>query len=202
MGQRGQKKQYIQKITSKDEKMLKAFRCCGYLTKDMLKEKLAMSDHRIENFKRDKYIEKIAYADKTQNQVIETYRLTNAGKDFLEKQLGLSNCYRSTSISHDIEVAQKYMNCSETERESWKTESKLREQFDEISDALLAENRFEEYDRLQEYLQENDVSAIDGSYISDETGLEMSAEVVTDSYGRAEIEAKITFCHIMNIHQN
>lgn len=201
MGKRGQKKQYIQKITSKDEKMLKAFRCCGYISKDMLKEKLSMADIRLMNFQRDGYIEKIMFADKIQNKVIETYRLTENGKEFIIKNFELSNYYRSTSIAHDLEVAKIYMNCSETERESWKTESELRERFNEYTDTPREENRFEEYFRIQEYLQENEVSSIDGSYISDETGMEMSAEVVTDHYGRTEIEAKVAFCHVMNIHQ-
>lgn len=201
MGRRGQKKEYVQKITSKDEKMLKAFRCCGYITRDMLREKLGVADRRVENYLRDGLIEKIGFVDKSQ-KVIETFRFTKAGESFLEKHLSLGNCYRSCSIAHDIEVAKIYMTCSETERETWKTESELRDQFQEMLDAMRVEGRYEEYDRLQEYLEQNEISAIDGSYVSNEAGIEVSAEVITDSYGREEIEAKVSFCHIMNIQQN
>jgi len=183
------------------KKMLKAFRACGYITKDMLKEKLAMADHRIVNFMRDSHIEKIMFLDKNTNKAVETFRLTKSGKYFTEKQLGLNNFYKSVSIGHDLEVAKIYMNCSESERETWKTETDLRDQYNEMIDDMR-ENHYEEYDRLQEFLQENSISSIDGSYISDETNMEMSAEVITDSYGREEIEAKVSFCHIMNIHQN
>lgn len=200
MGQRGQKKNYIQKITSKDEKMLQAFRACGYITRDMLMRNLTMSNHRVENFQRDGYIEKIIFMDAKQNKTIHTFRLTPKGKNYLEQNLNLSNSYKSTSISHDLEVAKIYMCCSETERATWKTETDLRNLYNEKLN-YMRENHYAEYNRLLEYLQNNEISCIDGSYIRDETGVEMSAEVVTDSYGREEIEAKVTFCHIMNIYQ-
>lgn len=200
VGQRGRKEKYVQQIRKKDEKMLKAFRACHYLSRDMLKEKLGMSDHRVGNFEKDGYIEKIAFFDAKQNQVIDVFRLTADGRNFIEKSLNLTDCYKSNSISHDFQLAGKYMNCSEAERETWKTETELRNNYKEMIDNLL-ENDRKEYDRLQEYLQQNEISSIDGSYISDETGMEISTEVITDSYGREEIEAKVTFCHIMNIQQ-
>lgn len=201
MGKRGRKKEYIQKLTGKDEKMLKALRACGYITRDMAKQNLSMSEHRVQNFIRDGYLEKIGFSDVKNQKIIDTFRLTKSGERLIEKKFGLRNCYRSSSISHDLEVAKIYMNCSETERETWKTESELREQFQELLTAMREQDRFDEYDRLQSYLEQNEISAVDGSYISDETGIEESAEVITDSYGREEIAAKVTFCHIMNIHQ-
>ncbi|MDG0963092.1 hypothetical protein P6U32_33655 [Bacillus paranthracis] len=54
---RGRKKQYIKKLTTKDSRMLQAFRSVCYMNEKHLKDDLSQADKRIKNIERDGYIE-------------------------------------------------------------------------------------------------------------------------------------------------
>jgi hypothetical protein len=128
MSKRGRKSSYINTLTSKDRRMLAAFRCCGYIKLSDLKDKLEQSDNRIRNFARDDYLEKCSYLNVHSHGTFSVYRLSPVGRKFCEKQLGMSNFYRSSSAEHDLSVSERYFALSLPERDTWQTEADLRDE--------------------------------------------------------------------------
>lgn len=191
MGKRGRKSSYINTLTTKDRRMLTAFRNVGYIKQSDLKEELEQSDNRIRNFCRNDYLEKCSYLNVHTHETFHVYRLTPAGKKYCEKQLGMTNFYRSSSAEHDLSVSEHYFELSAKEQDSWLTETDLRQE-------LLRRNpdRFEE---LQTEIQNHEISSLDGGYINDESCEFVGVEVITRGYDSADIEAKVKFARELNI---
>lgn len=171
----GRRKQYVKTFTSKDKDMLRAFRNCGRLSSDHLKDNLGMSDKRVVNFQRDGYVEKARLLNLKTREMDAVYQLTEKGRAVVESHLNLTHCYRSNSGRHDLAVADKYFSIMKVEQELWSTEGELRETYQEKYGTLPA-----------------DFSATDGAYVAHD-GRFISFEVVTRNYGQAEIEAKENF---------
>lgn len=172
---RGRKKQYVETFTSKDKDMLRAFRNCGRLSNDHLKDNLTMSDRRVVNFQRDGYVEKAWLLNRKTKEMDAVYQLTEKGRSAVESYLNLTHCYKSNSGRHDLAMADKYLSLTKDKQHLWQTEGELRETYRE---------RFGD-------LQDN-VSSPDGAYVA-ENGRFIAFEVVTRNYGKAEIEAKENF---------
>lgn len=172
---RGRKKQYVKTFTSKDKDMLRAFRNCGRLSEDHLKENLSMSDRRVVNFQRDGYVEKARLLNRKTKEMDAVYQLTEKGRSAVESYLNLTHCYRSNSGRHDLGVADRYLSLTKDEQSTWQTEGELRETYQQ------------KYGTLPD-----NFSATDGAYIA-ENGRFISFEVVTRNYGQVEIQAKENF---------
>lgn len=112
--------------------------------------------------------------------------------------MGVKNHYNAQLINHDLGISNKYFYLNEGQRESWKTETELRQEFEE----KLQEIKIIDYDRYEEInkmLEEKLISTPDGDYMYKEIGVETYFEVITNSYGQEEIQAKERFVEIMNI---
>jgi hypothetical protein len=191
----GRKSKYINKITKKDEEMLKAFSRVGYLSKDMLQRELLVADRRITNFSRDNYIEKCSFFNKKSKETEEIYRLTSKGQKLMERELNIQSFYRSSSAMHDLRLADKYLSLTTEEKDSWKTESEMRSMYEEIINSMSESSRFEEY---QQMMEQHLISAIDASYINTD-GVLVGVEITTSSYGNAEINSKEEFSNVLGI---
>ncbi|MEK4715918.1 hypothetical protein [Sporosarcina sp. FSL K6-5500] len=183
---RGQKKQYVKKLTTKDEEMLRAFRNCGRLSSKHLKSELTMADKRVLNFQRDGYLEHGRLLNPKTREMESVFQLTDKGRGLVDAQLNLSHFYKSVGGRHDLAVADKYFSLNQEEQHSWRTEGELREVF---------QARLEE---LGGTYQAKEVSATDGAYVARD-GRTILFEVVTRNYGKAEIQAKENFATLLGL---
>lgn len=195
---RGQKKQYINKLTTKDQKMLQAFRNVGYLNEKHLKENLLQADKRVKNFQRDGYIEKCSVYRDDIRGMQTVYRLTNKGKELAQTQLNLKNFYRSCSSRHDLAVADRYFKATEEQRANWLTEQDWKDRMEDHIQNLYNKGEIARASELQDRLQEHSLSYTDGGYVT-ESGRLVAIEVITKSYGEAEIKAKEEFAQELKV---
>lgn len=127
------------------------------------------------------------------------YKLTSDGKDFMEKTWGIerSDNYCFQSLKHDGKLEQEYYKIDKNEYE-WKNESQAREMLREKIEELREQDP-QRADRYEEMLQNKEISTPDAVIVHRETQRMIAIEIITDSYGRQEMQAKETFCEIMNI---
>ncbi len=194
------KSHYISKLTSKDADMLKAFSRVGYLSPGQLKGNLGIADRRVTNFGRDGYIEKVPFIDKKSRNAVFAYRLTDKGKSLCSNQLQIESFYRSSSAIHDLALADKYFTVEKNLRDSWITESQWRSRFEEYLSDLYNKDH-DRWEELYDLLKEGHISPPDGGYVSSE-GVEIALEVITSSYGEAEIIAKENFVQTLEVVYN
>ncbi|QGQ93791.1 hypothetical protein EHS13_02160 [Paenibacillus psychroresistens] len=193
---RGRKSNYINKLTSKDQAMLRAFRNCGFLQKSHLQDKLGLSDRRIENFIRDQYIEKCVVDNNKTKEAEYVYRLSKKGQELCKNHLNLSNFYASQSVRHDNALAKKYFEMSSEQQLSWLTERDWRDRFEAKISDLRFQGKDQRADELISLYKRNLLSLPDGGYSNGESIV--AVEVTTSSYGNEEIQAKENFTQIMN----
>lgn len=185
------KKTYIKNFYYRDKKALMSISKCGHVSKEHLNN--FIKDSRIKNYIRDGYITKEVF-NKPNGNSMEGYKLTKQGRDFIEKQYGFKDHQHAQSLSHDLGIANKYFSLSEGERETWRTETELRREFEEQLNNLRYKD-YERYEILREQLNDREISMPDCVYTT-EQGVEVAYEVVTNSYGRAELEAKERYIQI------
>lgn len=183
-------KQYVNKWMERDEDAFKMMYRCGTCSDEQLNE--FVKDKRLGNYARDGYTEKVEYKNFEKSQ--SGYKLTKKGREHCEREYGVINAQHAQSLNHDHGIAEKYLSVDKETRESWKTETDLQEKFKEYVDTLDKD----EQERIREMQEQGEVSTPDAYYVTKE-GVEICYEVVTSSYGAAEIEAKIEFCEIMEI---
>lgn len=193
---RGRKSQYINKLTAKDQNMLRAFRNVGYMREDQIKQKLGMSDRRIQNFCRDGHLERVTVFDKHTKSLVQVYCLTEKGKEFVHQQINLSNFYRSVSINHDLALAHRYLEATPEQQQNWITEKDWKDRFDQEVARLKAQGDFERADELTNMWENKLISLSDGGYIEGESVV--MVEIVTNNYGQAELKSKTEFSQVMN----
>ncbi|MCC0665438.1 hypothetical protein [Clostridioides sp. ZZV15-6597] len=188
-------KKYIKNFFYRDEKALLSVSRCGYVSHNNLKEYIA--EKRILNYVRDGLVTKESFSKNNGEQLIG-YKLTADGRKFVEREYGFKDHQIAQSLNHDLGISNRYFSLSQEERDTWKTETQIKEEFQQ----RLEEIRDVDYDRFEEInklLEERQISAVDCSYEEKETGIEVYFEVITNSYGKAELEAKKRFIEIMNI---
>ena len=196
MAKRGRKSAYINKLTTKDENLLKALKNVGYLTQQHVKDEIGLSDKRLLNFQRDNYVEKCAYYNKKTKDMEHIYRLTNRGKTLCETQLGLVNFYKSASARHDLCVANTYFSFSVEDREKWHTEGDMRHIMHQHADRIEKEGDVVRADELRAMLKDGTMSVPDAGIIMKD-GRFVAIEVITSSYGTAELAAKEAYVEEM-----
>jgi len=194
---RGRKSQYINKLTSKDQAFLKSLRCVGYLNQNHIKNHVGLTDKRVQNFERDGYVERCAYLNRQTKEMEHVWRLTDKGKELASTQMNLSNFYRSSSARHDLALADKYFSLPEADREHWLTEGDLRDMLKERIEKLQEQGELARADQLREMLQDRTISVPDGACVKGEQIF--AYEIVTNSYGEAELQAKQEYVQEMGI---
>lgn len=188
---------YINNINNRDIKAFNAFSRCGYVQRENLLT--CISKSRIENYQKEGLIEKEVHVS-NQNETTTAYKFTDKGLDLSVKHTGIDKPYQSQSIIHDCQIADKYFSLSEQERDTWKTETELREQFYEKLEQLR-EQDYNRYQELYDQYQNREISMPDCSYIT-ETQIEVFYESVTNNYGQAELEAKERAVEVLKTDTN
>ena len=182
----GRKSHYVQTVNHKDIDFLNALRCCGLCTKSQATK--FISANRLKNFALDKTIEKCSFITKNGTRQ-EAYRITNEGKVWVSEhipQLSDRKFYSSTGIEHDLKIMDKILTLTLEERQTMRCESEIRDEFKQMLDKLLQEQEYDRYEQLYNAMQNHTISMPDLAYCANEY-----YEVITDSYGQAEIQAKI-----------
>ncbi len=184
-------KKYIKNFMLRDQKALISISRCGHVSHSQLKNYIA--DSRIKNYCRDGLVTKEVF-NKTNGEQLVGYKLTNQGRQFVEKNYGFDKHQIAQSLNHDLGISDKYFSLTEQEQSSWQTETQLRNQLQDEIDRL----RNSEVDRwreLTEMMEKREISVPDCSYV--QGGVTVTYEVVTNSYGRAELQAKEEYANVM-----
>lgn len=189
-------KKYIKNFYNRDRLALTSISKCGYCTKEQLK--IFIADKRLTNYERDSLVSKEVF-NKNDGEQLVAYRLTNNGRRLIEKQWGVKNHYIAQSITHDLGISSKYFSLNEEQRETWKTETEIRQEFEQRLEELRYSD-YERYGEVNKMLEDKLISVPDCAYrLEIDRGIETYFEVITNAYGQAEIEAKERFVEIMNI---
>lgn len=189
-------KSKIKNFYNRDRLALTSISKCGHVKESQLKNFVA--DKRISNYVKDNLVTKEVF-NKNNGEQLVSYKLTKEGKNLLEKEWGVKNHYNAQSINHDLGISNKYFSLSDEQRETWKTETELRQAFEERLEEIKIEN-FVRYEEINKMLEDKLISTPDCLY-ENEIGIEVCFEVTTNSYGKVEIEAKENFVGIMNIKE-
>lgn len=116
------------------------------------------------------------------------YRITTEGKTWIKANidsLADRKFYHSTGVQHDIQLMDKILSLSREERSTMRCEAEIRDEFKERLQELLLNREYERYDQLYNAMQDRSISMPDLCY-----GVDEYYEVITSSYGEAEIQAK------------
>ncbi|WP_405157922.1 hypothetical protein [Paenibacillus sp. FSL H8-0283] len=182
-------KPLVTQFFNRDRLAFSAMHRVGHVSSDHL-QLCGLADRRIQNLVRDGLMEKVAYKQKGKSE--ECYKLTKSGRETAARLWGLSYAYHAQSPIHDLAIADKYFSLSEESRESWKTETLVRKEFeDQISD-MRKEGNEAEAKLYQDMIKEKLISMPDGLYINS-VGIEVGIEIITNSYGIEEMRSKETF---------
>lgn len=202
------KTKYIERFTLKDLQVLYGLSRVGHFSPDQIKE-LGITDRRTKNMVKDKLMEVKTYRHKSQEY--EAYKLTERGYKFLlenirgelrdKLDLGETDRYSSSSIRHDLALADKYLKLSWEEQQTWRTESMSRDQFNEYLDKLQEDKQWELYYKLQDQYRDREITMPDGVYTSS-SGEVVAVEVIGSKYTGAMIESKVNYCDTMGIEFN
>lgn len=184
-------KRHITRLYPRDVRAFSALARCGHVTQAQL-ESCGLRNKRIYGYQRDGLVERHIHSrpgDKTNDVVC--YRLTDKGRDLCRNELSMPHLYSAQSPKHDLALSERYFSLSDSERSTWRTEGELRDAFREHIRELEDRGQQERAQELLDKLQERAISMPDASY-TNENGVEIAFEVVTNNYGEAEIEAKET----------
>ena len=201
------RKSSIKKFQLKDEKSFKTLSNCGHATKDQLLSIKGMSEKRIDNYVKDGLIKKDINFNKKTNSNIEAYRLTDYGRNFINKNFNINHNYVPQSIEHDLAITNKYLSLTEKEQDSFKNETVLKNEFYQTIEQYRDEpyktqnGELLYYNDLWERYHNGSFSSVDCCYTS-ESGQIITYEVETDSYREQHIVAKIEFCNFMKMEYN
>ncbi len=182
----GRKSHYIQTPNHKDAQFLNALRCSGVCNRQQAL--CFISANRLKNFVLDKTIEKCSFIDKDgQRQSI--YRISDTGKKWIVQNISALDgrkYYTSTGTQHDLKLMDKIISLTPEERQTMRCEAEIRDDFKSHLDKLLEDKLYDRYEALYNAMASHNLSMPDLSY-----GVNEYYEVITDSYGQAEIQAKI-----------
>ncbi|MGL4991300.1 MAG: hypothetical protein ACRC57_09120 [Sarcina sp.] len=184
----------IKNFYNRDRLALSSISKCGHIRESELKNFIA--DKRISNYVKDNLVIKEVF-NKNNGEQLVAYKLTKEGKQLLEREWGVKNHYNAQSINHDLGISNKYFSLTEDQRETWKTETELRQEFEEKLQEIKISD-YERYEEINKMLEEKLISTPDCSY-EIEAGVEEIFEVITNSYSEIQIQSKINFIEIMDI---
>lgn len=164
------RKQNIKVLTQKDRATLQAFANVHCLNKKHLTQDLGQNNRRIQNFKKDGYIKEKSYYNQSKRTTENYFVLTSKGKVLAEDKLSTEYFYTSNSANHDISLADRYFDLSESEQNTWITEMEQRDTLNSLSSG----------------------SPCDGGY-TNSSGEMVLVEVITQNYSREMREEKMEY---------
>jgi len=118
------------------------------------------------------------------------------GRETAAHLWALSWAYHAQSPIHDLAIAEKYFGLSEELRESWITETQIRNEFLEKLESLREQEKEVEAKLYENMLNKGLISMPDAAYVN-ESGQIAGFEVITNSYGIEELMAKEALVQIM-----
>lgn len=193
----------------KDKESFQAFSNVGYCTREQLIGNIkGMSNKRIDNYLKAGYIKEEICNKRNEN--IVSYKLTKEGKQYINKTFGIKHNYVPQNPHHDRELANKYFELTQKERDSFKNETVLKNELKDYISELKYNKGYYEYENkdtgeierytgyeLEERYQDGEISVVDCVYTNEE-GVQVVYEVETNQYHGQEIKAKIEFCNIIH----
>jgi len=191
-------KKHITTLYPRDRQALTALSRTGYIDDNQLHQ--FWRDKRIKSYLKDGLLAKDRVSSPGHREKARIcYKLTTAGRELCRKELGMENMYRAQSPVHDLALADRYFTLTKEEQASWRTETEVKNQLEEHLhqmrqdpiEALWA-------NRIQQDWEQGKLSMPDAVYTNAE-GIEVAFEVVTNHYGRAEIEAKQTVANLLDL---
>lgn len=186
-------KPYITQFFNRDRLAFTALSRVGHVTREHLKM-CGLADSRIKNYLKDGLIEKVAYRDG--NEAGECYKLTRLGREIAEKHWSIRDHYHAQTPKHDLALANKYFSLPEPLRDTWRTETQIRDMFQEKLSQLREQGEEQLSKMYEDMLNKSLISMPDAVY-TNEQGVQVAYEVITNSYGQAELQAKEAFVAIM-----
>lgn len=161
-----------------------------------------VSRTRLEHYVKDGLLTKDIEI-KDNNRIIG-YTPTAKGIRFAKSHLNLDNFYSSKSVHHDIKMSDVYMSKSQEVRDTFKSETELRNEF-RAKMTELAETDPTLHQKYNDMWKRGEISTPDMSYTEvryeeeEEVVEEICYESITKNYKQSEIEAKRTFTKIMKM---
>lgn len=181
----GRRANYINHIAERDIDAFRMLWNCQHVPRELLR----VSDNRIESYRKQGIIDVCKNKD---NQTI--IRCNVKGHKYLSKldEFKDRKPYQSpTAANHNIKLAETYSKLSREEQQAWRTEKELRELYNERMEEL----RTHDHDRWEQ-LRDKPASASDGGVVINGE-IQMIYEVITGTYGQAELEAHEAFVQVM-----
>ena len=183
----GRRSNYINHISERDMDAFRILWNCQHVPRELLK----ISDNRLESYRKQGIV------DVCKNKDNETIIRCNAkGHKYLSKldEFKDRKPYQSpTATAHNVKLAETYSSLSREEQQAWRTEKELREFYN----SRLEEIRTHDHDRWEQ-LRDTPAAAPDGGIvISGE--IQIIYEIVTGTYGQAELEAHEAFIQVMGV---
>lgn len=199
------KKYNEQKVLQRDKDVFRGLSKTHYMTKEQLKA-LGFSEKSFLRYARTEVIEKVEYVDK-QSNVQEIYRLTDYGRDFIQRDVFQEKMtfYSSRGEEHDLRIAQVYTDLVSqgiikpdefySERDIWK------EHYRQIDEARATGN--EERARELETMREQGLISAPDFYYKTIDGDIAICEVITQSgsYTDEHLAAKQEFSNSLGLGQ-
>lgn len=187
-------------LTQDDKRLWNGLRVCGHMTRQQLETFVGRT--RLEHYVKDGLLTKDIEI-KDNNRIIG-YTPTSKGIRFAKSHLNLDNFYSSKSVHHDIKMSDVYMSKSQEVRDTFKSETELRNEFRRKM-TELSETDPTLHQKYNEMWKNREISTPDMSYTEvryeadEEIVEEICYESITKNYKQSEIEAKRTFSKIMKI---
>ena len=185
-------------LTLEDRQAWNALRVCGHMTRRQLEEFIGRA--RVEHYVKDGlWTKDIEIKDGVR---IIGYTPTPHGIRFAKAHLHLDEFYSSKSVHHDIVLSDLYMSKPQEVRDTFKSETQLRNEFRAMLTDLKETEPTKHYE-LAEMWRKGEISTPDMAYTEvrykgvEEIVEEICYESVTKNYKHSEIEAKRTFAKIM-----
>lgn len=170
----------------------------GHLRFEHFKQ-CGVSEKRIRNFEKSGLIERVQMRNPATKLMENAWKLTEQGKDFYDlKEQKEHYHYHSTSPTHDVALADKYFSLTDKEQQTWKTETEMRFEFKQQMNDLRKGGVHQQADRYERLFAERKISTTDAVYTT-EDNVEIAFEIITSSYGREELVAKVAFSTIMKL---
>ncbi|NCC54868.1 MAG: hypothetical protein EOM11_05220 [Erysipelotrichia bacterium] len=179
----------IKRLNQRDMSFLKMMGKVGHIPKQ--NEEMFITNNRVSTFQNMGWINKVQCDGK------EYYATTSEGREAIEEIVNITPYY-STSPKHDEGLYNHYMEMSEKERGSWKTEKQLRNDYYELIERLREEDELYAQ-QLEKQFEERQISTPDFGYYDDEIEQFIAVEIITNHYTQEIIEAKERFCEVMQI---
>ncbi len=189
----------LKHIYPKDRRVLGVLARAGASDIDSFK-RMDITNNRIKSYVDAGLIHSVFVPDKHGTSGNTYYELTSKGQAFCQNECGIQRFISNGhAISHNAKVAETISKLSKQEIDSCLSEREIREEY--LSDRLmeLYQQDRDEYQELLDAIQNNTLSMPDIIYKNESTGLMEAIEVVTDAYGKEEIQAKLDTADKMGI---